>query len=274
MAQQTDARWTQANSAEELSAGDDVRVVDQHSGSAVIDTATVRDALGGVGTVNLRLATGRTKEVRFQEDGSVKVRGDCFTYTLEVRREVATDGGQVLEDGGEDEQVGDEVAVAYTTAYGGDLKVEKGTVVDCPYQHRSAGSDEVCVEVQREANDRMNSVYLRVPLHGGNVYAMHHATKRHDTRQGSLEGLVDLDEVEGSICMNCREWLDHFTPVNTGHATTGDSGCPHCLEAEGVRSVVHEVGQERTVTGGYVPAQQRGHGSQVTLEAAQAIVDD
>lgn len=269
MAQQTDARWTQANSAEELSAGDDVRVVDQHSGSAVIDTATVRDALEGVGTLNLTLATGRTKEVRFQDDGTVKVRGDCFTYALEVRREVATDGGQQMAEAEDDEA--EQVAVAYEGVRSGEISVERGTVVeDSPYQHRTPQDDEVYVQVERDAG----TVYLRVPVHGGNVYALHHATKRHDTRQGSLKGLVRTEDVEGSICMDCQEWLDSFTPVNTGHATTGDSGCPHCLEADPVRAVVHEVGDDRTVTGGYVTPQRRDHGRSVTLEAAQAIVQD
>lgn len=266
MAQQTEAEWTDAQNATELNAGDDVRVVDQFNGSAVIDTATVRDTLEGVGTVNLTLATGRTKEVRFQDDGSVKVRGDCFTYTLQVRREVDTDGGQ------EDEQEADEVAVAYTTAHvEGDLKVETGTVLeDSPYQHRTQQDDEVYVQVEREGE----TVYLRVPLHGGAVYALHHATKRHDVRQGSLHGLVKVDEVGHYVCMNCREFHDSTTPVETGHGTTGRSGCPECLEADPLRSVVHEVGDERTVKNGHVSSQSRGYGSQVSLEAAKAIVDD
>jgi hypothetical protein len=179
---------------------------------------------------------------------------------------MTTHGQQQTEREGEQEQ---QVAVAYTTARREELKVETGTVLaDSPYQHRSPSEDEVYVDV-----DERDSV-LRVPVHGGNVYALHHATARHDARQGSLVGLVDTSGVEGSICMNCREWLDHFTPVNTGHSTTGDSGCPHCLEAEGVRSVVHEVGHDHTVTGGYVPASSRGHGDQVTLEAAKAVVDE
>jgi len=148
MAQQTQAVWTQAQNATELSAGDDVRVVDD-SGSAVLDTATVRDSLGTTGTVNLTLTNGRTKEVRFQDDGRVKVRGDCFTYTLEVRQEVATDGGQDVlaaerslveeqaeqpqTDGGQEseeeseDEEGTEVAVAYHTQRAGALRVETGT---------------------------------------------------------------------------------------------------------------------------------------------------
>jgi len=269
MAQQTDTEWTDAQNAAELNAGDDVRVVDQHSGSAVLDTATVRDALEGVGTVNVQTATGRTKEVRFQDDGSVKVRGDCFTYTLQVRREVATDGGQQMANTeAEDEQEDERVAVAYTTAYGGDLKVETGTVLeDSPYQHRSPSEDEVYVAV-----DERDTV-LRVPLHGGNVYGLHHATKRHDTRQGSLEGMVDTSEVGHKICMNCQEMHDSFACVNTGHATTGDTGCPECLEAEGLRNVVHEVGDDQTVKGGHISPQHRDHGGSVALEAAKAIVE-
>lgn len=277
MAQQTDTEWTDVQNAAELDAGDDVRVVQDsiYGGeSAVLDSATVRDALEGTGLVNVQTATGRTKEVRFQDDGSVKVRGDCMTYTMQVEREVATDGGAVVQDGGEDEaeaQEAEQVAVAYEAVRSGDLKVEKGTVLeDSPYQHRTPQDDEVYVEVERDGS----SVYLRVPLQGGNVYALHHATKRHDTRQGRLVDVVDTSEVEGSICVNCREWLDHFTPVNTGHATTGDSGCPHCLEAAPVRSVVHEVGDERTVTGGYVTSQRRDHGGSVTLEAAKAITEN
>jgi len=163
-----------------------------------------------------------------------------------------------------------EVAVAYTTAGGGELRVEQGIVMEgSPYQHRTPQDDEVYVQVDRDGT----TTGLRVPVHGGNVYALHHATKRHDARQGRLVDLVDTSEVEGSICMDCRAWLDHTTPVNTGHGTTGDSGCPHCLEAAPVRSVVHEVGDDRTVTGGYVPAGSRGHGDQVTLDAAKAIVD-
>ena len=291
MAQQTDTEWMEAQNANDLAAGDEVRLRNTANGSVELE-GRVTDALEGVGTVQVRVGGVRRSEVYAEGDGEWTKRGTCWTYTCEVRREVATDGGEdvgadgpvvvqeadengyEIPDAPEGEQEGGDVAVAYTTARRDDLKVEQGTVTECPYQHRSTSSDEVCVEVQREANDRMNSVYLRVPLHGGNVYAMHHATQRHDTRQGSLVGLVDTDEVEGSICLHCREWLGHFTPVNTGHATTRDSGCPHCLETEGVRSVVHEGGDERTVTGGYVRTQQRDHGSSVTLEVAQAITED
>lgn len=81
-------------------------------------------------------------------------------------------------------------------------------------------------------------------------------------------------DADGAFCMNCEAFIDHFTPVNTGHATTGDSGCPHCLEAEPVRAVVHEVGDDRSVTGGYVRESQRDHGGSITLEAARAIAGD
>jgi hypothetical protein len=164
-----------------------------------------------------------------------------------------------------------QVAVAYETARSGDLRVEKGTVQEAsPFQQRALQDDAVCVRVERDAG----IVYLRVPVHGGTVDALHHATARHDARQGSLVDLVDTSGVAGSICMDCREWLDHFSPVNTGHGTTGDSGCPYCLAAAPVRSVVHEVGDERSVTGGYVPDGSRGHGDQVTLAAAKAIVNE
>lgn len=164
-----------------------------------------------------------------------------------------------------------EVAVAYRTARSENLRVERGAVQEAsPFPQRALQDDEVCVRVARDEAP----VYLRVPTQGGNVYALHHATKRHDARQGRLVDLVDTSEVEGTICMDCRAWLDHTTPVNTGHSTTGDSGCPHCLAAAPVRSVVHEVGDDRTVTGGYVPASSRGHGDQVTLQAAKAITDE
>lgn len=292
MAQQTQADdvWTEAQNATDLTAGDDVRLRNTANGSVELE-GTVRSSLDGVGTVQVRVGGVRTSEVYAEGDGEWTKRGTCWTYTLEVRREVATDGG-VLEaeremveqnsqqpaeapeadegDSEDDSEAEDEVAVAYTTARKGDLKVETGRVLeDSPYQHRSPQDDEVYVEVDRDGS----SVYLRVPLHGGNVYALHHATKRHDTRQGSLEGMVDTSEVGHKICMNCREFHDSFACVNTGHATTGDTGCPDCLEAEGLRSVVHEVGDERTVKGGYCPAGSRGHGSQVTLEAANAIVE-
>jgi hypothetical protein len=269
MAQQTGTEWTEAQNANDLAAGDEVRLRNTANDSVELE-GRVTDALEGVGTVQVRVGGVRRSEVYAEGDGEWTKRGTCWTYTLEVQREVATDGGQQMAEDEQDSEDEDEVAVAYRTARKGDLKVETGTVLeDSPYQHRTPQDDEVYVQVERDAG----TVYLRVPLQGGNVYALHHATKRHDTRQGRLVDVVDTSEVEGSICMNCREWLDHFTPVNTGHATTGDSGCPHCLEAEGVRSVVHEVGDERTVTGGYVPGSSRDHGSSVTLEAAKAIVE-
>jgi hypothetical protein len=159
------------------------------------------------------------------------------------------------------------VAVAYSTAYSDELTVETGTVLDeSPYTHRTPSSDEIYVDV----DDR--DTVLSVPVHGGTVDALHHATKRHDTRQGTLHGLVPTDEVESQICLACHEWLDHLTPVGTRHNATGDSGCPHCHEADPVRSVVHEVGDKRTILGGYDP--RRGHGHQVTLDAAASIVDE
>lgn len=271
MAQQTtaDETWTEAQNANDLAAGDDVRLRNTANGSVELE-GTVRSSLGDVGTVQVRVGGVRTSEVYAEGDGEWAKRGTCWTYTLEVRREVATDGGQAQQQA-DDEQEAEQVAVAYTTARRGDLKVETGRVLeDSPYQHRTPQDDETYVAVERDGS----TVYLRVPDQGGNVYALHHATKRHDTRQGSLVDCVAVDEVEHSICLPCGEWLDHTVPVNTGHATTGDSGCPHCHEAEGVRSVCHEVGQERTVLGGYVGAQSRDHGSSVTLEAARAITQD
>ncbi|AGM11818.1 hypothetical protein M201_gp48 [Haloarcula californiae tailed virus 2] len=289
MAQQTDTEWTQAQNANDLEAGDDVRLRNEANGSVELE-GTVRSSLGDVGTVQVRVGGVRTSEVYAEGDGEWTKRGTCWTYTLEVRREVATDGGVPADVQAEREMVAeqeaqavaadsedseqdegeDEVAVAYETARRGELKVETGRVLeDSPYQHRTPQDDEVYVEVERDGS----SVYLRVPVHGGNVYALHHATKRHDTRQGSLVGMVDTSEVGHKICMNCREMYDSFACVNTGHATTGDTGCPDCLEAEGLRNVVHEVGDDQTVKGGHISPQHRDHGSSVTLEAAKAITE-
>lgn len=270
MAQQTDTEWTQAQNANDLTAGDDVRLRNEANGSVELE-GTVRSALEGVGTVQVRVGGVRTSEVYAEGDGEWTKRGTCWTYTLEVAREVATDGGQQMAEDEADTSEADEVAVAYRTARKGDLKVETGRVLeDSPYQHRTPQDDEVYVEVDRDGS----SVYLRVPLQGGNVYALHHATKRHDTRQGRLVDVVDTSEVGHKICMNCREFHDSFACVNTGHATTGDTGCPDCLEAEGLRNVVHEVGDERTVKGGHISPQDRDHGSSVTLEAAKAITEN
>lgn len=297
MAQQN-TTWTEAQNAEELEAGDDVRLRNTANGSVELE-GTVRSSLDGVGTVQVRVGGVRTSEVYAQGGGEWEKRGTCWTYTLEVARDVATDGGvpadaaaeaemvaeqeqqpeaadseDEAEDEQEQEQEQDEVAVAYEGVRGSGLTVETGRIVDSPYQHRSPQDDEVYVAVEREANERVNTVYLRVPTQGGNVYALHHATKRHDTRQGRLKGLVRTEDVGHKICMNCRETYDSFACVNTGHGTTGDTGCPDCLEAEGLRNVVHEVGDDQTVKGGHISPQDRDHGSSVALEAARAITQD
>jgi len=65
-------------------------------------------------------------------------------------------------------------------------------------------------------------------------------------------------------CTNCEAFIDHTTPVNTGHATTGDSGCPECLTAS-VKRVVVSKDDERDIQNAYIGAQTET----ITLEAAR-----
>lgn len=235
--------------------------------------------VAGLGTVWVHTGRDGEDEVELAAEDAEAGWNEALGEVAAVDFTVAYEGEDEAEGESEGEAEGEAgtegeaetVAVAYETAHGGDLKVETGTVLEAsPYQHRTPQDDEVYVEVQREAG----TVYLRVPTEGRNVYGLHHATRRHDSRQGSLVGLVAEASATHCVCMDCAAWLDHTVPVNTGHATTGDSGCPHCGEAEGVRYVVHEVGQGRTVLGGHVPAGSRAHGGSVSLEAARAITQD
>lgn len=283
MAQQTEAVWTEAQSADELNAGDEVRVVDDVNGSAVIDTATVRDALEGVGTVNLSLATGRTREVRFQDDGSVKVRGDCFTYVLEVRREVATDGGRDVEQGREEPAApspeddeyseGDQVVIHYESRASYGVREEPAEVTGV----QEDGALEV--EFKRDANGTTSTLQGEVRVDDGEwdtFWAIGHG-RQDDVQQGSVVRVPSLTrkawerEQSPYFCMACEERKDSAACVNTGHGSTGDTGCPDCHSAPALRNVVHEVGDERGITYGYITEGQRDHGSCITLEAAEAI---
>lgn len=167
-------------------------------------------------------------------------------------------------------------------------EAQEGDTIEVADRERNGRRYEDC-EGEYEVQGRVNAHTLKVKRlgeGGGHARMEAHATGdgvRVLTGDGSDPGVVwhevgvqgqETGEAEGHICIECREWLDHFQPVNTGHATTGDSGCPHCEQAEGVRGVVHEVGDERTITGGYEAEGSRGHGSQVTLEAARAIVEN
>ncbi|AFD02322.1 putative protein 41 [Haloarcula hispanica icosahedral virus 2] len=44
-------------------------------------------------------------------------------------------------------------------------------------------------------------------------------------------------EPEAFYCVRCRQFSATGTPVNTGHSTTGDTGCPNCHEADPFRPV-------------------------------------
>lgn len=297
MAQQTDTEWTDAQNAAELEAGDSVRVVNERTGSAVLDTARVTDALEGVGTVQVRTATGRTKEVRFQEDGSVKVRGDCFTYTLQVEREVATDGGQQQADPSEAEQQalapgevdeGDDVVVYYENRASHGVHTERLHVTDVE------DDGTLRVECDRGSTGRGSVQPGYVDGYGNEVgspdewltwdlektEARARAERSSTVQQGSVVRVVSEARHEWEqeqaplFCMDCQEFQDHGTPVECSHSSTGRTGCPECLEADPLRRVVHEVGDGRTVTYGHISEGQQDHGHCLTLEAAEAIAQD
>ena len=99
---------------------------------------------------------------------------------------------------------------------------------------------------------------------------MSQTTRQHPLN--TFDNQEPLGGVTGTFCMNCECFQDHTTPVDCGFSTTGRSGCPDCLEADPVRRVVECIGDERSVTGGYIPPQHRTHGHSLTLDAALAIV--
>lgn len=74
----------------------------------------------------------------------------------------------------------------------------------------------------------------------------------------------EADDVTGQYCTNCEAFLDHTTPVNTSHSSTGDTGCPECLEAT-VAYVVLRQSDERSITNAYIPQ----GAEKITLESAR-----
>jgi hypothetical protein len=71
------------------------------------------------------------------------------------------------------------------------------------------------------------------------------------------------------FCLDCREFFERGIPVDTGFNRTGSTGCPSCGEPSGFAYIVEEVGDARTVTGGYIPAPSRTE--VVTADEARAI---
>lgn len=76
-----------------------------------------------------------------------------------------------------------------------------------------------------------------------------------DTQQTT----IDADQ----YCTACQMTVDHTTPVAASHSSTGTSGCPECLNAA-VVPIVEQFGDERTITGGYIPSGQRDDVIEVT----------
>jgi len=75
----------------------------------------------------------------------------------------------------------------------------------------------------------------------------------------------------GKYCTNCEAFHDHSVPVNTGHATNGDSGCPDCRRADTFKYVVDDIEDRRSVTGGFIPRDDPEQ--KITVEKALRSVD-
>lgn len=73
------------------------------------------------------------------------------------------------------------------------------------------------------------------------------------------------------FCTDCHAFSETATPVETSHSSTGETGCRECHSADGLRYVVGEIGDDRTIAGGYVPASKRNHDGCVTVERATRI---
>lgn len=113
--------------------------------------------------------------------------------------------------------------------------------------------------------------HSRVVVHDDDTVEVQHEERR----EVGTAWTTDHTFTGGSFCLSCQAFFDHSVPVNTGHATNGESGCPGCRSAEDLRAVVLHQGDERSVTGGYIPSSRRDEAVPVdrALELAEGRPD-